>query len=73
MDRLWKKLVILGGNLVRHCGECRTTCVDLRDGQVFGQDLAGGPYHILSGYLSFPFAIAAMALFGKLLNIRPSH
>ena len=35
----------------------------------FGQDLAGGPYHVISGYLSFPFAIAAMLLFGKLLNL----
>ena len=41
--------------------------------ELFGQDLAGGPYHIISGYLSFPFAIGAMLLFSKLLNIKPAR
>ena len=42
-------------------------------GRFFGQEPAGGPYHIISGYLSFPFAIAAMILFGKLLNMEPAR
>ena len=37
---------------------------------IFGQDIAGGPYHNVSGYLSFPFALGAMLLFGKLLNLK---
>lgn len=73
-DRLWKKLVIFGAAIffavVGNAGRLVSIFAMAR---FFGQDLAGGPYHILSGYLSFPFAIAAMVLFGKLLNIRPAQ
>jgi hypothetical protein len=41
--------------------------------RLFGQNLAGGPYHAISGYLSFPFAIAAMLLFGKLISLKPAE
>jgi exosortase len=71
-DRLWKKLAIFAAALlfaiIGNTGRLVSIIVMAR---VFGQDLAGGPYHVISGYLSFPFAIAAMLLFGKLLNINP--
>jgi exosortase/archaeosortase family protein len=39
-------------------------------GRFFGQDLAGGPYHAVAGFISFACAFLAMVLFGKLLNIK---
>jgi exosortase len=69
-DRLWKKLAIFAAALlfalIGNTGRLVSIIVTAR---VFGQDLAGGPYHVISGYLSFPFAIGAMLLFGKLLNL----
>src|SRR5438477_961984 len=69
-NRLWKKLVIFAAALlfaiIGNTGRLVSIIVIAR---LFGQDLAGGPYHVISGYLSFPFAIGAMLLFGKLLNI----
>jgi exosortase len=69
-NRLWKKLAIFAAALlfaiIGNTGRLVSIIVMAR---VFGQDLAGGPYHVISGYLSFPFAIGAMLLFGKLLNI----
>ncbi len=69
-NRLWKKLAIFAAAivfaLVGNTGRLVSIMVMAR---FFGQDLAGGPYHWISGYLSFPFAIAAMVLFGKLLNL----
>jgi exosortase len=71
-NRLWKKLAIFAAALlfaiIGNTGRLVSIIVMAR---VFGQDLAGGPYHVISGYLSFPFAIGAMLLFGKLLNINP--
>jgi exosortase len=73
-DRLWKKLAIFAAAIVfaiiGNAGRLVSIMVVAR---LFGQDLAGGPYHVISGYLSFPFAIAAMLLFGKLLNISPKE
>lgn len=70
-DRLWKKLANFGAALlfaiIGNAGRLVSIMVVAR---FFGQDLAGGPYHQVSGYLSFPFAIGAMLLFGKLLNLR---
>jgi exosortase len=70
-DRLWKKLAIFAASLlfavIGNAGRLVSIFVV---GRFFGQDLAGGPYHAISGYLSFPFALAAMVLFGKLLNIK---
>ena len=70
-DRLWKKLAIFAASLlfavIGNAGRLVSIFVMAR---FFGQDLAGGPYHAISGYLSFPFAIAAMVLFGMLLNIK---
>lgn len=69
-NRLWKKLVLFAAALVfamiGNAGRLVSIFVVAR---LFGQDLAGGPYHAISGYLSFPFAIAAMLLCGKLLNL----
>ena len=71
-DRLWKKVLIfaasIGFAIIGNAG--RLVSIVLV-GRFFGQDLAGGPYHTISGFLSFPFALAAMVLFGKLLNLRP--
>ncbi len=70
-DRLWKKLAIFAGALVfAVIGNAGRLVSIIVVAKLFGQDLAGGPYHIVSGYLSFPFALGAMVLFGKLLNIR---
>ena len=69
-NRLWKKLAIFAAALlfaiIGNTGRLVSIIVIAR---LFGQDLAGGPYHVISGYLSFPFAIGAMLLFGKLLNM----
>ena len=69
-DRLWKKLAIFTAALlfaiIGNAGRLVSIVVVAR---LFGQDLAGGPYHTISGYLSFPFAIVAMIIFGKLLNL----
>jgi exosortase len=73
-DRLWKKLAIFAAAIlfaiIGNAGRLVSIMVVAR---LFGQDLAGGPYHVISGYLSFPFAIAAMLLFGKLLNLKPKR
>jgi len=71
-DRIWKKVAIFAASIVfaiiGNAGRLTSIVLVAR---FFGQDLAGGPYHEISGYLSFPFALAAMVLFGKLLNVRP--
>ncbi|HWX16254.1 MAG TPA: exosortase/archaeosortase family protein [Chthoniobacterales bacterium] len=69
-NRLWKKLAIFAAALLfAIIGNTGRLVSIMLIARLFGQDLAGGPYHVISGYLSFPFAIAAMLLFGKLLNI----
>lgn len=71
-DRLWKKLAIFAAALIfaiiGNAGRLVSIFVVAR---LFGQDIAGGTYHDMSGYISFPFAIGAMLLFGKLLNLKP--
>ncbi len=73
-DRLWKQLLIFAAAvffaIVGNAGRLVSIFVVAR---WFGQDLAGGPYHTISGYLSFPFAIGAMLLFSKLLNFKPTR
>jgi exosortase len=72
-DRLWKQLAIFAAAvffaIVGNAGRLVSIFIVAR---LFGQDLAGGPYHTISGYLSFPFAIGAMLLFGKLINLKPA-
>ena len=71
-NRLWKKLAIFAAAILfAIIGNAGRLVSIFAVGRFFGQDLAGGPYHKISGFLSFPFAIAAMLLFGKLLNLRP--
>jgi exosortase len=71
-DRLWKKLAIFAAAIffaiVGNAGRLVSIFIVAR---LFGQDLAGGTYHDVSGYLSFPFAIGAMLLFSKLINLQP--
>ncbi|HEY0368519.1 MAG TPA: exosortase/archaeosortase family protein [Chthoniobacterales bacterium] len=71
-DTLWKKVVIFAAALVfAIIGNAGRLVSIFVVAALFGQDIAGGPYHNISGFLSFPFAIAAMLLFGKLLNVKP--
>jgi exosortase len=69
-DRLWKKLLLFSAAIIfaiiGNAGRLVSIMVMAR---VFGQEVAGGTYHAISGYLSFPFAIAAMLLFGRLINL----
>ena len=70
-DKLWKKAVLFGASLlfaiVGNAGRLVTVFIV---GKFFGQDLAGGPYHAVSGFISFTCAFIAMVLFGKLLNVK---
>ena len=69
-DRLWKKVAIFAASILfALIGNTGRLVSIILVGRFFGQDLASGPYHAISGYLSFPFALAAMVLFGKLLNV----
>jgi exosortase len=70
-NRLWKKLAIFVAALlfavIGNAGRLISVFVV---GRFFGQDLAGGPYHAVAGFISFACAFVAMVLFGKLLNIK---
>ena len=69
-DRVWKKLAIFAAALLfAVIGNAGRLVSIFAVGKFFGQDLAGGPYHNISGYLSFPFALGAMFLFDKLINL----
>lgn len=68
--RLWKKIALLacsiGFALVANIGRILTIILVARLGY---PDFAGGPYHEYSGFVSFPFALGAMLLCHKLLNL----
>jgi len=70
-NKLWKKVVLFAASLlfavIGNAGRLVTVFIV---GRFFGQDLAGGPYHAVSGFISFACAFIAMVLFGKLLNIK---
>ena len=70
-DKLWKKVAIFVASLlfavIGNAGRLVSVFVV---GRFFGQDLAGGPYHAVSGFISFTCAFIAMVLFGKLLNLK---
>jgi exosortase len=70
-NKLWKKLAIFAAALlfavIGNAGRLISVFVV---GRFFGQDLAGGPYHAVAGFISFACAFVAMVLFGKLLNIK---
>jgi exosortase len=70
-DKLWKKVAIFAAALlfavIGNAGRLISVFIV---GRFFGQDLAGGPYHAVAGFISFACAFVAMVLFGKLLNIK---
>jgi exosortase len=70
-NKLWKKLAIFAAALlfavIGNAGRLISVFIV---GRFFGQDLAGGPYHAVAGFISFACAFVAMVLFGKLLNIK---
>jgi exosortase len=70
-DKLWKKLAIFAAALlfavIGNAGRLISVFIV---GRFFGQDLAGGPYHAVAGFISFGCAFVAMVLFGKLLNLK---
>ena len=70
-NKLWKKIVLFAASLlfaiIGNAGRLVTVFIV---GKFFGQDLAGGPYHAVSGFISFACAFLAMVLFGKLLNLK---
>ena len=68
-NQLWKKLLLFAAALLfAVIGNAGRLVSIFAAAKFFGQDLAGGPYHAISGYLSFPFAMIAMVLFGMILN-----
>lgn len=71
LDRFWKKFVLFAGSLlfaiIGNAGRLVSIFVV---GRFFGQDLAGGPYHAVAGFISFVCAFVAMILFAKALNIK---
>jgi len=71
LDKFWKKVVLFGASLlfaiIGNAGRLITVFIV---GKFFGQDLAGGPYHAVAGFVSFVCAFIAMVLFAKVLNIK---
>jgi len=69
-DKLWKKIVLIlcsaGFAIIGNVGRIFTI---LLVAKWFNKDIAGGGYHEISGYLIFPFAIAAMYGTYKLLDL----
>lgn len=67
---LWKKLALMacsiGFALIANTGRILTIILIARLGY---PEFAGGPYHEYSGFISFPFALGAMLLCHKLLNL----
>ncbi len=68
--RLWKKAAILfcsvGFAIIGNAGRIVSIFVVAR---FFGPTFAGGPYHELSGYVSFPIALGAMVMVSRLLDL----
>jgi exosortase len=67
---LWKKLALMacsiGFAVIANIGRILTIILIARLGY---PGFAGGPYHEYSGFVSFPFALGAMLVCHKLLNI----
>ena len=68
--KLWKQATLMacsiGFALVANTGRILTIILIARLGY---PEFAGGPYHEYSGFISFPFALGAMLLCHKLLNL----
>ncbi len=66
----WKKTVLfacsIGFAVVANIGRVLTIILIAHLGY---PQFAGGTYHEISGFISFPFALGAMLLFHKLLNL----
>jgi len=71
LDKFWKKVVLFAASLlfaiIGNSGRLISVFIV---GRFFGQDLAGGPYHAVAGFISFTCAFIAMVLFAALLNIK---
>ena len=69
-DRVWKMAVVLFGSaifaIIGNAGRIFTVVLVAK---FYDPTIAGGIYHDYSGYLFFPFAIAAMLGCSKLVNI----
>jgi exosortase len=68
--KLWKQLTILacsiGFAIIGNAGRIVTIFMVAK---YFGAKFAGGPYHEVSGYISFPIAMGAMLLVSRLLDL----
>ena len=71
LDKFWKKVVLFAASLlfaiIGNAGRLISVFIV---GKFFGQDLAGGPYHAVAGFISFACAFIAMVLFAMLLNVK---
>ena len=71
LDKFWKKFVLFAASLlfaiIGNAGRLISVFIV---GKFFGQDLAGGPYHAVAGFISFACAFIAMVLFAMLLNVK---
>jgi exosortase len=68
--KLWKKVVILfcstGFAIIGNAGRIISIFIVAK---LFGSAFAGGAYHELSGYVSFPIALGAMLLLSRVLDM----
>ena len=69
-SQLWKKVVIVFSSVVfAIIGNIGRIFTILLVAKLFNANIAAGPYHTLSGYIIYPFAIAAMIGLSMLLNM----
>ncbi|HEX4084470.1 MAG TPA: exosortase/archaeosortase family protein [Chthoniobacteraceae bacterium] len=70
---MWKRLVVLscsiGFAIIANAGRIISIFIVAK---LFSADFAGGPYHEVSGYISYPIALGAMVLTTRLLDFRVS-
>jgi len=68
--KLWKQLTIffcsVGFAIIGNAGRIVSIFVVAK---LFGAPFAGGPYHEVSGYISFPIALGAMLLVSRVLDL----
>ena len=68
--KLWKQLTIffcsIGFAIIGNAGRIVSIFLVAK---VFGAPFAGGPYHEVSGYVSFPIALGAMVLVSRVLDL----
>jgi len=68
--RRWKQIAILscsiGFAIIGNAGRIVSIFVVAK---FFGATFAGGPYHEISGYISFPIALGAMVLVSRFLDL----